>query len=129
MMSKTLTVSLVGLLTIASMSAAGTAPAAGLHRGDRPAQAGGLNRSGRAAAVTSKNFGAFHRAQRHGRFLGSLWIGAAPYDTPAADVSVDNNQLVVHAPPSRCVCRTQAIVVPREAGGAREVTVTRCLLE
>jgi hypothetical protein len=118
-MIKTLTLGLVAALTIASASAVGAAPANGLHRGGPPAATPGLNRS----------FGGFHGARQHGRFFGSPWIAAVPYETPPADVRVNNNQLVVQAPPVRRVCRTQAVVVPREAGGEREVSVTRCFLE
>jgi hypothetical protein len=119
-MIKTLTVSLVALLTIGSASAAVAASAGGLHR------SGSVG----AAHILKKNFGAFHGARRHGGFRGYPWIGTAPYDTPPADVSVTNNQFVVPNPTAyRRVCRSNVSVVPAEAGGEREVTVTRCFLE
>ena len=127
------TLSLVAILTIASVSAASAAPAGGMHRGGAPAAApgGGLHRGGPVVTTPGlrKSFGGVHGARRHGRFVGSPWIATVPYETPPADVSVNNNQFVVQAPPTRRVCRAEVLVVPREAGGEREVTVTRCFLE
>jgi hypothetical protein len=128
----TRTLSLVAILSIASISAASAAPAGGMHRGGAPAAApgGGLHRGGSAVTTPGlrKSFGGSHGVHRHNRFLGSPWIAAVPYETPPADVSV-NNQFVVQAPPARRVCRSEVLLVPREAGGEREVTVTRCFLE
>src|SRR5262245_46784854 len=109
------TLGLVAVLAVASMSAAAAAPAGGLHRGGAPtvAPSGGLNRSG--PAVLNRSFGAGHGVRRHNRFLGPPWIGVWPYETDPAGVNVENNQLVGPPVAYRRVCRTQVVVVPREA--------------
>lgn len=119
-MIKTLAASLIAAaFTIGSAPVAGAAPAGGLHRSG-PAV---------AAPVLKRNFRAFHGARRFGAFRGIPWIGVGTYDYPPADVSVTNDQFVVPPTAYRRVCRTQALVVPAEAGGEREVRVTRCFLE
>jgi hypothetical protein len=123
-MIRTLVAILASSLVVASF-AIGSAPMAGA------AAAGGLHRGGPAvvAPVLKRNFGAFRGARRPGAFRGFPWVGVGSYDTPPADVSVTNNQFVVPPTAYRRVCRTQALVVPAEAGGEREVHVTRCFLE
>src|SRR5262245_2734713 len=105
----TRTLSLVAILTIASVSAASAASAGGMHRSGAPAAApgGGLHRGGGHAVTTPglrRSFGGTHGVHRHNRFPGTPWIAAVPYETPPADVSV-NNQFVVQPPPARRVCR------------------------
>jgi hypothetical protein len=124
-MIRILAASLVAAFAIGSVPGASAAPAGGLHRG------GGGHV---ATPGLTRNFGAFHGGRSHNAFRdnafrGFPWYGVGSYDTPPADVSVTNNQFV--APPTtyRRVCRTEALVVPAEAGGEREVRVTRCFLE
>ena len=118
-MIKTLAASLMAAVAIASVSVTSAVPAGGLHRSVGPV----------AAPAFKRNFGAVQGARRLGRFRGFPWVGDSSYDTSPADVSVTNNQFVVPPTEVRRVCRTQALVVPAEAGGEREVRVTRCFLE
>jgi hypothetical protein len=118
-MIRTLAASLIAAFMIGLVPVTSAAPAGGLHRGGGPV----------AAPVLKRNFGVAHGLRRPGGFRGFPWIGVGTYDTSPADVSVTNNQFVVPPTEYRRVCRTQALVVPAEAGGEREVTVTRCFLE
>jgi hypothetical protein len=119
-MIRTLAASLVvAAFAVGSAPVTTAAPAGGLHRG------GGHV----AAPILKRNFGGAHGLRRPGGFRGFPWIGVGSYDAPPADVSVTNNQFVVPPTAYRRVCRTQALVVPAEAGGEREVRVTRCFLE
>src|SRR5262245_14026607 len=118
-MIKTLAASLIAAFAIGLVSVTSAAPAGGLHRSGGPV----------AAPALKRNFGVAHGVRRHGAFRGYPWA-VGPYDTSPADVNVTNNELVNPAlPPYRRVCRTEALVVPAEAGGEREVHVTRCFLE
>jgi len=122
-MIKTFASSLAAVLTIGSICASGDAAAGGLQRGVIRAPVHG--------AILKPNFGAFNRAHRHGRFFGyGVPLIGYPYDDPVIYAGGDNPPVVPgNYEPVQRVCRTFIYNVRAEAGGRRDVSVTRCFVE
>jgi len=122
-MVKTLAMSLVCVLTIGSIGAAGAAPR-GLQRGGLHGPVPG--------PVLKKSFDALRGSRGHGRFFGfGVPLVDASYDDPNVYFGVNHPPVAPNKSetPFHRVCRAAIYNVPAESGGRRDVRVIRCFVE